>query len=184
MVVNARLEAVMIEARCKGFEAIGASISRMREEITLFSNERYILLQEGNFEHIKKIESMYADLTNDLNNNDFLIVRMPQMLEIASKYPEDSDLHKLYMKGIELEMVNSINFKNEQIRFIATRCQQAIDSTNASKAQMNEHINKLIEQTNEIAIKTLHTNTQLKHNEAVTQITDNSSNQLKIDHKS
>ncbi len=181
MEVNARLEAVMIEARCKGFQAMQASMMGMLREVNQLAEERLVLLENGSQEQVQKVEAMYADLSKDMDNDDFMFAKVPQMLEIASKFPEDSDSRKLYMSGIDREMAKHFDFKTEQLKNLNQRCQIVVASVVASKEKMQQHIDTVISKRIEHIEQVMHVNAQLPYS-ATAQISGG--DHLKIEQKS
>jgi len=117
MEVNARLEAVMIEARCKGFQAMQGSMMQMLKEVNHLAEERLVLLENGSQEQIQKVESMYADLSKDMDNDDFMFSKVPQMLcqivvasVVASKEKMQHHIDTVISKRIEhIEQVMQVN---------------------------------------------------------------------------
>lgn len=181
MEVNARLEAVMIEARCKGFQAMQGSMMQMLKEVNLLAEERLVLLENGSQEQVQKVEAMYADLGKDIENDDFMFSKVPQMLDIANKFPEESESRKLYMSGIDREMAKHFDFKTEQLKKLNERCHIVVASVVESKKQMQAHIDTVISKRIEHIEQVMHVNAQLPYN-ATAQI--GSSDQLKIEQKS
>ena len=181
MEVNARLEAVMIEARCKGFQAMQGSMMQMLKEVNLLAEERLVLLENGSQEQVQKVEAMYADLGKDIENDDFMFSKVPQMLDIANKFPEESESRKLYMSGIDREMAKHFDFKTEQLKKLNERCHIVVASVVESKKQMQAHIDTVISKRIEHIEQVMQVNAQLPYN-ATAQI--GSSDQLKIEQKS
>lgn len=179
--VNARFEVMMIEARCKGFQAMQASMMQMLKEVNYLAEERLALLENGNQEQIQKVESMYAELNKDINSNEFMLSSVPQMLEMLGKFPEGSDAYNLYKSGIDREMARAIDFKNEQLKNMEARRKAVIDSVLASKAQMQTHIDTVISKRIKHIEQVMQVNAQLPYN-ATAQITGG--DQLKIEQKS
>ena len=182
MEVNARLEAVMIEARCKGFQAMQGSMMQMLKEVNLLAEERLVLLENGSQEQVQKVEAMYADLGKDIENDDFMFSKVPQMLDIANKFPEESESRKLYMSGIDREMAKHFDFKTEQLKKLNERCHIVVASVVESKKQMQAHIDTVISKRIEHIEQVMHINAQLPYS-ATTQI-GGGGNQLKIEQKS
>lgn len=181
MEVNARLEAVMIEARCKGFQAMQGSMMQMLKEVNHLAEERLVLLENGSQEQIQKVETMYADLSKDMENDDFMFSKVPQMLEIANKFPEESDSRKLYMSGIDREMAKHFDFKIEQLKRLNERCHVVVASVVESKKQMQTHIDTVISKRIEHIEQVMQVNAQLPYS-ATVQISGG--DQLKIGQKS
>lgn len=179
--VNARLEAVMIEARCKGFQTMQGSVMQMLKEVNLLAEERLVLLENGSQEQVQKVEAMYADLSKDMENDDFMFSKVPQMLEIANKFPEESDSRKLYMSGIDREMAKHFDFKTEQLKKLNERCHIVVASVVESKKQMQSHIDTVISKRIEHIEQVMQVNAQLPYS-ATGQISGG--DQLKIEQKS
>ena len=181
MEVNARLEAVMIEARCKGFQAMQGSMMQMLKEVNYLAEERLVLLENGSQEQIKKVESMYADLSKDMDNDEFMFAKVTQMLELADKLLESSDGRKHQMSGIDREMAKHFDFKTEQLKNLNARCQIVVASVVASKEKMQHHIDTVITKRIEHIEQVMRVNSQLPYN-AMAQI--GSGDRLKIEQKS
>ncbi|RZG87998.1 hypothetical protein EXE10_03830 [Acinetobacter sp. WCHAc060033] len=179
--VNARLEAVMIEARCKGFQAMQGSMMQMLKEVNHLAEERLVLLENGSQEQIQKVETMYADLSKDMENDDFMFSKVPQMLEIANKFPEESDSRKLYMSGIDREMAKHFDFKTEQLKRLNERCHVVVASVVESKKQMQTHIDTVISKRIEHIEQVMQVNAQLPYS-VTAQISGG--DQLQIEQKS
>lgn len=180
MEVNARLEAVMIEARCKGFQAMQGSMMQMLKEVNHLAEERLVLLENGSQEQIQKVESMYADLSKDMENDDFMFAKVPQMLELACKFPEDSDARKLYMSGIDREMAKHFDFKTEQLKRLNERCHLVVVSVVESKKQMQAHIDTVITKRIKHIEQVIQVNAQISYS-AAAQLSG--ADQLKIEQK-
>ena len=179
---KARLEAVMIEARCKGYHAMQQAMLEMLKEVDALAQQRQALLENGSFEQIRKVEAMYADLGKDIENDDFMFSKVPQMLDIANKFPEESDSRKLYMSGIDREMAKHFDFKKEQLKKLNERCHIVVASVVESKKQMQAHIDTVISKRIEHIEQVMQVNAQLPYS-ATAQI-GGGGNQLKIEQKS
>ena len=97
MEVNARLEAVMIEARCKGFQAMQGSMMQMLKEVNLLAEERLVLLENGSQEQVQKVEAMYADMEKEVKNDGFMSNTVPQLYALLQQYPEGSDIRQSFL---------------------------------------------------------------------------------------
>jgi len=161
------------------------SMMIMLKEVNQLAEERLVLLENGSQEQIQKVESMYADLSKDMNSDDFMFAKVPQMLELASKFSEDSDTRKLYMSGIDREMAKHFDFKTEQLKNLNARCQIVVASVVASKEKMQHHIDTVISKRIEHLEQVMQVNGQFPHN-IVSQLgTGNSgTSQLKIEKNS
>ncbi|WP_445345263.1 hypothetical protein [Acinetobacter bohemicus] len=162
MQLNAQLEVAMIEARCKGFQAMQGAMMNMLREVNILAEERLILLENGSREQVQKVEEMYADLGKDIQNDEFMSVKIPQLLNLANQFPEDSMSHKTFMMGIDREIATHFDFKTEQLKKLNERCQTVVDSVVESKKQMQAHIDTVITKRIEQIEQTMQTNAQLK----------------------
>lgn len=160
--LNAQLEVAMIEARCKGFQAMQGAMMNMLREVNILAEERLVLLENGSREQVQKVESMYAELGKDIQNDEFMSIKVPQLLNLANQFPEDSDGRKVFMNGIDREMATHFDFKTEQLKKLNERCQTVVDSVVASKERMQLHIDTVITKRIEQIEQTMQTNAQLE----------------------
>lgn len=179
--VNARFEVAMIEARCKGFQAMQTSMMSLLREVNQLAEERLVLLENGSLEQVQKAESLYAELEKDMKNDDFMILKLPKLLEMANKFPEGSESREIYMQGIRLQMTQAIDFQTEQLKKLNERCQIVVASVVSSKEKMQQHIDTVISKRIEHIEQVMQVNAQLPYS-ATAQI--GSSDQLKIEQKS
>ncbi|WP_297423987.1 hypothetical protein [uncultured Acinetobacter sp.] len=174
---NAKVEAVMLEAKFRGFQAIADSLTRMQKELDQLANSRVEFIERSSLEQVKEIEAFYGELAKSINEDDeFFMIKLPQLLETANKFPESSDSKKIYMDAIALEIKRSIDFKSEQLSNLGVRQKAVVDANLQSKLAMSEHANNL-----SLGIKQ---NIQNQVNMIESKISDkhdlNSVNQLKL----
>ena len=144
--LNAQLEVAMIEARCRGFQAMQGAMMNMLKEVNILAEERLVLLENGSREQIQKVEAMYADIAKDIEQDNFMFEKVPQLLDMANKFPEESMSHKTFMGGIDREIATHFDFKTEQLKKLNERCQIVVGSVVASKEKMQAHIDTVITQ--------------------------------------
>ena len=168
--VNARLEAVMIEARCKGFQAMQVSMLNMLKEVNILAEERFALLENGSHAQIQKVEEMYASLSQDIKNDKFMFEKVPQMLNLANQFPEGSDSRKLYMGGVDREMATHFDFTTEQLKKLNERSQAVISSVIESKAKMQAHIDTVVTKRIEHIEQVIKSNVELPLQDATLQL--------------
>lgn len=162
MQLNAQLEVAMIEARCRGFQAMQGAMMNMLREVNILAEERLILLENGSREQVQKVETMYAELGKDIQNDEFMSAKVPQLLNLANQFSEDSDSRQVFMKGIDREMATHFDFKTEQLKKLNERCQSVVNSVIASKEQMQMHIDTVITKRIEHIEQTMQSNAQLE----------------------
>jgi hypothetical protein len=158
---KARLEAVMLEARCKGyhamqqamlemlkevdgFQAMQGSMMQMLKEVNLLAEERLVLLENGSQEQVQKVEAMYADMEKEVKNDGFMSNTVPQLYALLQQYPEGSDIRQSFLGNINQEIILQMNFKAEQVKGLRERCKAVTDSVLASKERMQAHIDTVI----------------------------------------
>ncbi|MDH1857864.1 hypothetical protein N5D44_05840 [Acinetobacter junii] len=162
MQLNAQLEVAMIEARCKGFQAMQGAMMNMLKEVNILAEERLVLLENGSREQVQKVETMYADISKDIENDNFMFEKVPQLLEMANKFPEGSPSHNTFMNGIDREMATHFDFKTEQLKKLNERCQSVVNSVITSKERMQMHIDTVITKRIEQIEQTMQSNAQLE----------------------
>lgn len=168
--INAQLEAAMIEARCRGFHHMQQAMMGMLKEVNVLAEERLVLLEEGSLQQIQQVEDLYADLKTDVQHDDFLVVKVPQMLNLANQFPEESDTRKTFMNGIDQEMATHFNFKTNQLNKLNERCHIVVASVVASKERMQQHIDHVITKRIEHIEHVMHSNAQLVFKGATLQL--------------
>lgn len=161
MEFNAKMEAAMIEARCRGFHAMQQAMMSMLKEVNTLAEERLVLLENGSREQVQQVEALYKDLEKDIQNDDFMLVKLPQLLGLASQFPEGSTSHGIFSDGIRQEMTVHMNFKTEQLKGLRERCKVVVDSVVASKERMQAHIDNVIVKRIEHIEQVMQSNSQL-----------------------
>ena len=183
MQLNAQLEVAMIEARCRGFQAMQGAMMNMLNEVNILAEERLILLENGSREQVQKVEAMYADLAKDIENDQFMFEKVPQLLDMANKFPEDSASHKMFMQGIDREMATHFDFKTEQLKKLNERRQTVLDSVVESKKQMQAHIDLVVTKRIEQIEQVMQHNAQLEFKGTALQLDVAQSKTAQIEHK-
>ena len=183
MQLNAQLEVAMIEARCRGFQAMQGAMMNMLKEVNILAEERLILLENGSREQVQKVEAMYADLAKDIENDQFMFEKVPQLLDMANKFPEDSASHKMFMQGIDREMATHFDFKTEQLKKLNERRQTVLDSVVESKKQMQAHIDLVVTKRIEQIEQVMQHNAQLEFKGTALQFDVAQSKTAQIEHK-
>lgn len=141
---NAQMEATLLEAKCKGFVLMQKSMMDMLKEVNILAEQRLALLEKGSQENILQVEKIYGELAKDIQNDDFMVQKIPELLHLANQFAEDSPSHKLYMTGIEREIATHFDFKSSQLRLLGERCQTVVNSVISSKEKMQAHIDEVV----------------------------------------
>ncbi len=167
---NAKMEAAMIQARCLGFQAMQQAMMGMLKEVNVLAEERLMLLEQGSLQQIQQVEAMYADLKLDVQQDDFLQNKVPQLLNLASQFPEGSDMRQTFMKGIDQEMATHFSFKTNQLNKLNERCQIVVSSVISSKERMHAHIDMVITKRIEHIEQVMQNNAQLEFKNPILQL--------------
>ena len=170
MEFNAQMEAAMMQARCLGFQAMQQAMMGMLKEVNVLAEERLVLLEKGSKQQIQEVETMYADLDNDVQNDDFLQNKVAQLLNLANQFPEGSDMRQTFMKGIDQEMAAHFSFKAQQRSKLNERCQIVVASVVASKERMQEHIDTVVTKRIEQLEHVMQSNAKLEFKSQVLQL--------------
>lgn len=174
---NAKIEAAMIEARCRGFHAMQQAMMGMLKEVNVLAEERLMLLEKGSLQQIQQVEAMYADLKFDVQQDDFLLNKVPQLLNLAGQFPEGSEMRQTFMKGIDQEMATHFSFKTNQLNKLNERCQIVVSSVISSKERMQAHIDTVITKRIEHIEQVMQNNAQLEFKNPVLQLNSSATNE-------
>jgi hypothetical protein len=167
---NAQMEAAMLEARCRGFHIMQQAMMGMLKEVNVLAEERLVLLEKGSLQQIQQVETMYADLKSDVQNDDFLQNKVPQLLNLASQFPEGTDMRQTFMKGIDQEMATHFSFKTNQLSKLNERCQVVVTSVVTSKERMQAHIDTVVTKRIEQLELVMQSNAKLEFKSPVLQL--------------
>lgn len=146
MEFNAKMEAAMLEAHCRGFHAMQQAMMGMLKEVNVLAEERLMLLESSSQQHIQQVEQMYAVLKKDIQNDDFLVKKTSELLNLANQFPEGSDTRQMFMKGVDREIATHFDFKTNQLALLNQRCRVVVESVVESKLRMQQHIDTVVTQ--------------------------------------
>lgn len=141
---NARMEAAVIEAKARGFHAVQQSLVTMTKELNILAEERMLMIENGNLDILKRVESMYSELENSIKNNDFMHNSLPSLLQLQSQYPEGSDLRQSYAQAINMQINHEFAFVATQIQQLGERRRAVVQSVLSTKDKIHEHINHIV----------------------------------------
>ena len=87
---------------------------------------------------------MYADLSRDIKNDDFMTAKIRPLIDLANQFPVDSASQKMFMNGIEKEIAVHIESIANQLKKIEERRDTVVKSVIASKERMQAYIDTVI----------------------------------------
>ncbi|MDQ7003227.1 MAG: hypothetical protein Q9N02_11195, partial [Ghiorsea sp.] len=106
MHMNNEMQLYIMEAHQKGFEHSTKILKEMMQSLNQIAQERLMLIENGHFEVVEKIEKLYLGLENEIRegNDSFNMRQLPKMLEMLSKFETGSVPAKLYEKSVDQQI--------------------------------------------------------------------------------
>jgi hypothetical protein len=144
---NARMEAAVIEAKVRGFEVLQKNLLAMTRELNQIAYERMSLLENGSLDVVAKIDQHYDQLQRQIGQeqDQYMQEKMPKLLGLLEQYPEGSTSHKIYNKALDNDMALHIQFQTTQLQSVESRRKLMMDTAVASRLQLEQHINLLVD---------------------------------------
>jgi len=144
--MNNEMQLMIMEAHQKGFEQSTKLLKEMMVSLNQIAQERLILIENGHFEVVEKIEKLYLGLEKEIreDNNDFNISQLPQMLEILSKFEVGSSSEKLYQKSVDKQIELNGTFFTQKLTALHERQKMMVESSIKSKEQVLEQSAQIV----------------------------------------
>jgi hypothetical protein len=144
---NARMEAAVIEAKVRGFEALQKSLLTMTRELNQIAHERLSMLDNGSLDVVAKIDQHYDQLQRQITQEQdrYMQEKMPKLIGILEQYPEGSTGHKMYHKALDNDLALHIQFQNTQLQSVDSRRKLMTETAATSRLQLEQHINQLVD---------------------------------------
>lgn len=133
--MNQEMQLLIIEAHQKGFEQSVETLKEMMATLNQIAQERLMLIENGHYEIVKKIENLYMELEKEIreDNDKFNMEQLPKMLEMLNKFEKDSQSAKLYEKSIDRQIELNAEFFMKKLNALHVRQRMMIESTIKSK---------------------------------------------------
>ena len=133
--MNQEMQLLIIEAHQKGFEQSVETLKEMMTTLNQIEQERLMLIENGHYEIVKKIENLYMELEKEIreDNDKFNMEQLPKMLEMLNKFEKDSQSAKLYEKSIDRQIELNAEFFMKKLNALHVRQRMMIESTIKSK---------------------------------------------------
>jgi hypothetical protein len=144
--INNEMQLMIMEAHQKGFEHSTQVLKDMMRSLNEIAQERLILIENGHFEVVEKIEKLYLELEKEImtDNDSFNMSQLPKMLEILSKYEIGSASAKLYEKSIDKQIELNGTFFTQKLSALHERQKLMVISAIASKEQVLEQSSQIV----------------------------------------
>jgi hypothetical protein len=145
--LNARMQGAIIEAEAKSFEHSAQVLKDLMQNMNIIAQQRLELLENGQFEVVKKIETLYLEFEKEIqkDNDNFQLEKLPKMFEILEKFPTESSSHKLYTDSIDKQINLNIDFVSRKLSDLSNRQKLLIESASETKKIVLEHSYKVVE---------------------------------------
>jgi len=146
MQMNHEMQMLIMEAHQKGFEHSTEVLKEMMQSLNQIAQERLILIENGHFEIVEKIENLYMSLEKEIreDNDGFNMEQLPKMLEMLSKFEVGSTSAKLYEKSIDKQIELNGDFFMKKLNALHERQKLMVESTIKSKELVLEQSSQIV----------------------------------------
>lgn len=144
--MNNEMQLYIMEAHQKGFEHSTQILKDMMRSLNQIAQERLVLIENGHFEVVEKIENLYLGLEKEIreDNNSFNMSQLPQMLEMLSKFEVGSASAKLYEKSVDKQIELNGTFFTQKLSALHERQKLMVASAIKSKEQVLEQSSQIV----------------------------------------
>jgi len=135
MQMNAEMQVMIMETHQKGFEHSTKLLKEMMLSLNQIAQERLLLIENGHFEVVEKVEKLYMGLESEIreDSTSFNLDELPKMLAMLEKFPKDSASAKLYEKSIDKQIDMNMSFFAQKLSALHERQKIMVESTIKSK---------------------------------------------------
>ena len=146
MQMNQEMQLYIMEAHQKGFEHSTQLLKEMMQSLNQIAQERLILIENGHFEVVEKIENLYLGLEKEIreDNDGFNMEQLPKMLEMLAKFEVGSASAKLYEKSVDKQIELNGTFFIQKLGALHDRQKLMVASAIKSKEQVLEQSSQIV----------------------------------------
>jgi len=136
--MNQEMQLLIMEAHQKGFEHSTQVLKEMMQSLNQIAQERLVLIENGHFEVVEKIEHLYMGLEKEIreDNDGFNMEQLPKMLEMLAKFEVGSASAKLYEKSVDKQIELNGAFFIQKLGALHDRQKLMVASAIKSKEQV------------------------------------------------
>ena len=158
--MNGQMQSLIIQAQVKGFEYSSNILKDMLSNLNKIAQERMILIENGHFEVVERIEKLYMSLEKEIrtDNTNFNLNDLPQMMEMLEKFDKNSSSHELYKKSVDGQIQMNMEFVNKKISALHERQKMMVASSINTKELVLEQSSKIVEDRMKFLEKNLENN--------------------------
>lgn len=144
--MNQEMQLLIMEAHQKGFEHSTKILKEMMQSLNQIAQERLILIENGHFEVVEKIEHLYMNLEQEIrkDNDSFNMEQLPKMLEMLAKFEVGSASAKLYEKSVDKQIELNGTFFIQKLGALHDRQKLMVASAIKSKEQVLEQSSQIV----------------------------------------
>jgi len=144
--MNTDMQLLIMEAHQKGFEHSTQILKDMMISLNKIAQERLVLIENGHFEVVEKIEKLYMGLEKEIreDSTSFNLDELPKMLEMLEKFPKESASSKLYEKSIDKQIEMNMAFFAQKLSALHERQKLMVVSAIKSKEQVLEQSSQIV----------------------------------------
>ena len=144
--MNSEMQLMIMEAHQKGFEHSTKVLKEMMQSLNQIAQERLVLIENGHFEVVEKIEKLYLGLEQEIkeDNDSFNMEKLPQMLEMLCRFEIGSPSAKLYEKSIDKQIELNISFFEKKLGALHERQRLMVESAIKSKELVLEQSSQIV----------------------------------------
>ena len=144
--MNNEMQLMIMEAHQKGFEHSVRVLKDMMKALNEIAQERLMLIENGHFEVVEKIEKLYLGLEQEIrnDNDEFNMSQLPKMLEMLGKFEAGSPSAKLYEKSIDKQIELNISFFEKKLSALHERQRMMVESAIKSKDLVLEQSSQIV----------------------------------------
>jgi hypothetical protein len=144
--MNQEMQVLIMEAHQKGFKESTEILKEMMKSLNEIAQERLLLIENGHFEVVEKIEKLYLGLEQEIqrDNDTFNMEQLPKMLELLAKFEVGSASAKLYEKSVDRQIELNATFFTQKLSALHERQKLMVTSAIQSKEEVLAHSSQIV----------------------------------------
>ncbi len=143
---NARMEALLIEAKVRGFDMVAQTLVRMTKELNMLGEQRIAMIESASLNVLKKMNEQYFDFKVKINEdtNNFIENTTFTMLKKLEEFDETSASHKIYAKSIDNCISDFLSNQSNYVNKVMEQQDKLLDSNIDLRKKINSNIDSIV----------------------------------------
>ncbi len=143
---NARMEALIIEAKVRGFDMAAQILVTMTKELNLLGEQRIAMIENASASVLKKVNEHYLDFKQKINDdtNKFMLGPTIAMLTQLEKFDKNSDAYQMYKKQIDTHTSDFLSNQNKYVNQVLNQQDKMLDSNIELRKKINSNIDSIV----------------------------------------